>query len=143
MASFEDIHVLIVNKIKTLNMVTAVFPYEKADAQSFPYATVAYQGNSNEIADTANNLVGYKYRVRVYMKIGGDMPLSGTDAEKSSMRAYQQVLDAFSTDITLGGACRGGIDVVEGDGGYTDSANARVRVSEFVLTCKKLEQVIN
>src|SRR5574337_704792 len=119
MATFQDLHTLIVNKIKTLTTITEVYAHEKADASSFPYATVVYIGNDNEVFDTANNLRGYKFRVRVYMKIGSQAPLSGDDAERSSEAALQEVINAFDTDFTLGGACNGGIKAAQGDGGYT------------------------
>ena len=139
---FETLRTAIVNKITTVTTITEVYAHESASPQSFPYATVAVIGNTSEYADTANDLRKYRFRIRLYMKIGDQAPLSADDAELSMTRAMQNVLDAFDTDYTLGGACQG-VEAVESNLGWTDTANGRCRVGEIILSCQKLVQVIS
>jgi hypothetical protein len=139
---FEALRTAIENKLLTVTTITQVFAHESAKPDSFPYATVALVGNTSEYADTATDLRKYRFRVRMYMKIGDTAPLDGDDAELSMSRTVEAVLNAFDTDYTLGGACQG-VDASESTVGWTDTANGRCRVGEIILTCQKLVQVVS
>jgi hypothetical protein len=126
----SSIKTKIKSKLKGLSGVAEVNGYEKIGFNSVPAVNVTMAGNDSEFWSVASNQRGYNFKLRVFINFGS---IDKEDAEDTLGEVVDSILDAFDTDITLGGtalflrAAPSAWGYIEGEEGFFRTADINLQ----------------
>jgi len=138
----ETIKNIIVNKVSNLSHIRNCYNYENSNPEGFPFANVTLDSFDGSFADfsaiSKRNLRTWTFIVNVYVERdeGG---FGSQKAERVAVETADELLQAFDSDLTLGGEVKY-VEVVSGN--FTNmSMGNTVRVVSFNIRCVDLVNI--
>lgn len=91
-------------KIPSKTILHSVYDYTEGDFTGYPSANIRIAGGNGETADTSRNQREFIFNIDLYQEvdISGKTKEEATDA---MVLAIDKIIEAFDTDIDLGGQC--------------------------------------
>lgn len=132
----------VVSKVQSVTKISLVYETDSPTNVGYPFATVVLAEQGGQYADSASNLLTFKFRIRCFYDRGTDTPSGIKTAEEALMRIMDDLTDAFHSDYTLAGTANGGVDVVASSLGYAELQSGPARVIDMALTCKSLVSIV-
>lgn len=122
----------IVNKLSALSSVNKVYNFEDINPTGFPCAFVSLGDHENEFSSTAENRRVWIYRVLILVRGDYTTDDDRQKAEDQLLELMETVIDAFDTDIDLGGDALW-VDAAVSAPAYYDFEGGRTRGCEITL----------
>ena len=72
-------------------LIQAVYPYERANSDGTPFATITVSGNENDYKSTTENSRTYSFLIRLFVERGGQT--EPEDCEATMRELVDTVLD--------------------------------------------------
>jgi hypothetical protein len=91
-------------KIDNKTVLYAVHDYTEGQFEGYPSANIRVSGGEGEYADTARNQREFIFNIDLYQELD-ESGKSKEEATEAMVLAIDKIMEAFDTDIDLGGEC--------------------------------------
>lgn len=133
MANISQIRTAIKAKLEGLSTPAIVYDTFILNFEGFPAVMFEPTSLENTILDTCNNLRTYKFSIGIVQEMER---IDRGQAMDILIWVFEEVINAFDDDFTLGGLCEGGVTPLNGNFWVAEMEKWDTIYVDFILECK-------